>query len=100
MNPEPESTPINDTGEAPDDSTRSFESSLSRDHAFLDMLKEPESPGEDARFGHRAFNVALYCALVVALLTVFGIGLSRVRGGSQKGQNDHSRQSAYQAANQ
>src|SRR5262245_57187143 len=100
MNPEPESTTISQTGEAPDNSTRSLDTSRSRELTFLEEFKAPASQGEDARSGQRAFNFALYCALVVAVLTVFGIGLSRVGGGSQKGKDDHISQSANQPVSQ
>src|SRR5262245_8544370 len=100
MNPEPESTPISQTGEANDNSPGSLGSLPSRHLTFLEELKEPASPDENARLGQRAFNFVLYCALVVAILTVFGIGLSRVGGGSQKGKDVHYSQSVSQPANQ
>ncbi len=67
---------------------RPFNGLRSRYHAFLEKHKEPASPTRGARFGQGAINFVIFCALFVAILTVFGIGLSWFGGGPQKGAGD------------
>jgi len=66
----------------------------SRYHAFLEKRKEPASPSKSKRFGQGAVNFVIFCALLAAILTVCGIGLSWFGGGSQKGADAQSSKSA------
>lgn len=63
---------------------RPFDGLRSRYHAFLEKHKEPANPTKSARLGQGAINFAIFCALFVAILTAFGIGLSWFGGGAQK----------------
>jgi hypothetical protein len=62
---------------------RSFGGLRSRYHAFLEKHTQDESPSQGSRVSQGAINIAIFCALVVVILTAFGIGLSWF-GGSQK----------------
>lgn len=73
---------------------RPFDGLRSRYHAFLEKHKEPASPTKGARFGQGAISFAIFCALLVAILTAFGIGLSWLGGGSQKIPDAQSSKSA------
>lgn len=64
--------------------SRPFAGLRSRYHAFLEKHKEPASPTKGARFGQGAINFVIFCALFVAILTVFGFGLSWYSGGSRR----------------
>jgi hypothetical protein len=70
-------------GAASEHHARSFRGLRSRYHAFLEKPEELESPSKRAQISQGAINVAIFCALVVVILTAFGIGLSWF-GGSQK----------------
>ena len=61
---------------ASENSARSFRGLRSRYHAFLEIPRERESLSKGARLGQGAINVAIFCVLVVVILTAFGIGLS------------------------
>ena len=100
MNPERESTSISHTGGSTGNPARSFGGIRSRYHAFLEKHKEPASPSKGARFGQGMLSFAIFSVLFVAILTVFGIGLSWFSGGSQKGKDDPLTQSAAQSADQ
>ncbi|MGE0131794.1 MAG: hypothetical protein AB7U82_27230 [Blastocatellales bacterium] len=73
--------------------TKPFGGLRSRYHAYLEKHKEPVSPARGARFGQGAINFVIFCSLLVAILTVFGIGLSWF-GGSRKVADAQSSQSA------
>lgn len=83
MKQERVSTSTNTTG----NSTRSLESLRSRYHAFLEKRKSPKPPSRFARFGQGLLSFAIFFGLFVAILTVFGLGLSWYsRADSQKGE--------------
>lgn len=70
---------------APANTTRSFEGLRSRYHAFLEKRKLPRPPSGLAQFGQGLSNLAIFFGLFVAILTVFGLGLSWYsRADSQK----------------
>src|SRR5262245_51319437 len=71
------------TSAMPGNAPRSFGGLRSRYNAFLEKHTEVESPSEGSRLGQEAINIAIFCALVVVILTAIGIGLSWF-GGSQK----------------
>ncbi len=79
MNQERVSTPVNTSG--------SPGGYRSRYLAFLEKRKLPKSPSRLTRFGQWMLSFAIFFALFVAILTVFGFGLSWFsRGGNaQKG---------------
>src|SRR5262245_17209655 len=82
MNLEHESS---STGEKTPDNLPGFFGALrSRYQVFIENYREPSSSGEGARLGQKAINFAIFCALFIAILTVFGIGLSWFNAGSQK----------------
>ena len=83
MNPEHESSSFSD--ETPDQPTGLFGALRSRYQVFIENYREPANPGERAWFSQKAVNFLIFCALFVAILTVFGIGLSWFNGGSRKG---------------
>jgi hypothetical protein len=82
MNLEHESTSIRD--KTPDNSAGLFGALRIRYHVFIENYREPVYPGERARFGQKAINLAIFCALFIAILTVFGVGLSWFNGDSEK----------------
>src|SRR5262245_43444432 len=51
---------------------------------FIENYREPSIPEERSRIGQKAINFAIFCLLFIAILTVFGVGLSWFNGGSQK----------------
>jgi hypothetical protein len=76
----------------PGNSTRSSGGLRSRYHRFLEKNSAQESPSEGSRVGQEAINIAIFCALVVVILTAIGIGLSWF-GGAQKETSVQSGQS-------
>jgi len=82
MNLEHESTSISD--KTPDHLPGFFGALRSRYHVFIENYRDPSNPNERARPGQKAINFALFCALFIAILTVFGIGLSWFNGGPQR----------------
>ena|SRR5215510_506775 len=78
----PEFTSIDD--EAHDNSTGWFGALYSRLRSFIEKYREPVSPGERALFGRKAANFVIFCALFVAVLTVFVVSLLWFDGGSHK----------------
>jgi hypothetical protein len=81
MNLEHESTSISE--KTPDHLPGLFGALRTRYHVFIENYREPAYPGERARFGQKAINFAIFCALFIAILTVFGVGLSWFNAGSQ-----------------
>jgi hypothetical protein len=96
MNLEHESTSISEN--TPDHLPGFFEALRSRYHVFIENYREPSSPGERTRFGQKAINFAIFCALFIAILTVFGVGLSWFNGGAQKGDDSQVNAPATKSA--
>src|SRR5262245_27919162 len=82
MNLEHESMSVGE--KTPDNIPGFFGALRSRYHVFIENYREPSSPGERSRIGQKAINFAIFCLLFIAILTVFGVGLSWFNGGSQK----------------
>src|SRR5262245_34579364 len=82
MNLDHESMSTSD--KTPDNLPGFFGALRSRYHVFIENYREPSSPGDRSRIGQKAINFAIFCVLLIAILTVFGVGLSRFNGGSQK----------------
>ena len=95
MNPEHESTSFND--ETPVRPTGLFGVLRSRYQVFIENYRGPASQDERARFGHKAINSVIFFVLLIAILMVFGIGLSWVSGGSQKGDESQMTQPGAKA---
>ncbi len=55
------------------------------DQAFLEELQEPAIPGKSSRFSRAALNFLLFCVVIVAIVTVCGIGLTWFGVGAQRG---------------
>ncbi|MCG3161432.1 MAG: hypothetical protein JMDDDDMK_02615 [Acidobacteria bacterium] len=66
----------------------------SRYHAFLEKHKEPASPSKGARFGQGLRSFAIFSVLFVAILTVFGVGLSWFGADSKKNAGSQSDKAA------
>ena len=96
MKPEHESTSIND--EATENSTGWLGALRSRYRSFTENYKEPEFPGDRAWLGRKVVNLVIFCALLIAILTVFGIGLDWFSGGSHKAADAQINQPASKSA--
>ncbi len=66
----------------PTDSTVSLGGYRSRYRAFLDQAKLPKPPSNLVRLGRGLLSFAIFITLFVAILTVFGLGLSWFSRGS------------------
>lgn len=96
MNLEHES--MSTSEETPDNLPGFFGALRSRYHVFIENYREPSIPGERSRIGQKAINFAIFCLLFIAILTVFGVGLSWFNSGSQKVDGNQINQPATKSA--
>jgi hypothetical protein len=76
-----------DFGPATEKPVRSFRGLRSRYDAFLEKPEEKEpgqiTPSGTSRLSQSAINLVIFCALVVVILTAFGVGFAWFGGASK-----------------
>jgi len=82
----------------PDNLPGFFGALRSRYYVFIENYRERANANERTRFGQKVINSAIFFVLLIAILIVFGIGLSWIAGSSQIDHANRENQPATKSA--